>query len=248
MHKWIIGLIVSITLVSCNSDNKDTNTSTPEKKTQEFNFQNPDIKEELKISYAIGYKYAEATRELDLSKESQKHFMMGIKKFFKSQSLSTPDDITIYARKIDKIVQEKRSAKLKEEIKKGKKYTAQILTTEEYQTSTSGLIYKIEKQGNTGTNLSKTPYLQMNYIASKISGKQYESTMNGDPRIIHKNGLLKAWLEAFKIAGKGGIIEVIAPPSLTYGNNGALPRVQPGEYIIFKINFFKTFIKHPNKR
>ena len=110
---------------------------------------------------------------------------------------------------------EKRTAKLKEEIEKGKKYTAQILTNEEYQTSTSGLIYKIEKQGNTGTNLSKTPSLQMNYIASKISGKQYESTMNGDPRIIHKNGLLKAWLEAFKIAGKGGIIEVIAPPSLT---------------------------------
>ena len=249
MNKFILGLTTIVLLASCSAKNDSKPTSaTNTKKTIEFSFSNPDIKEQNKIAYALGYKYAEATRELEMNEESQKHFILGIQKFFTKPEKNTPRDISAYSRKIDKIIQENRAKKVETESKKGELFVKSLLEDGSYKQTKSGLLYKIIKIGKTGNNLTTKPYIQMNYVASKTTGEEFESTLRGDPRIIHKNGLLKAWLEAFELAGRGGEIEVVAPPSLTYGKNGALPRVLPGEYLIYKINFFKTFKKHPNKR
>jgi FKBP-type peptidyl-prolyl cis-trans isomerase len=242
-----IFLLVSLLLLTLASCNSDVAKKIKKVTKKEVDLSNPELDQALKISYSLGYKYAESTKELELTSEQQEYMIKGVQKYFKEKNKQTPSDISRYSREVDKIVQEKRKLKFTENSEKGKIFSETIIKENGFLQTKSGLIYKIIKAGTTYPNLIKTPYVQMNYTAHKIDDTIFETTMAGNPRIINQKGLLKAWKEAIKLAGHNSSIEVIAPPSLTYGENGALPRVEPGEYIVYKINFFKTFKKHPNK-
>ena len=85
----------------------------------------------------------------------------------------------------------------------------------------------------------------MHFDSFHLDEKQYETTVGGNPRLMPLNGIFKAWSEAFWLAGQGGEIEVIAPPDLTYGDNGASPYIAPGEYLKFKLKFTKYHSKKP---
>jgi len=244
-----ISVITLLLFSSCNNNNEK---STVTKKTsgssvEKVDLSNPEIEEKFKIAYATGFKYAQATSELELDKKSQEYLLAGFKNFLEAKSEAKMKDINFYAQKTDQIVQENRKKKFIEMSTQGKDYVEKLINEESFKKDSSGLVYKVEKSGNKKANLLRTPFVELNYVAEKIDGKEFETTMRGNPRIIHQKGLLKAWRQALKIAGLNSTIKVVAPPELTYGQNGALPRVFPGEYIVYKINFFKSYKKHPNK-
>ena len=232
--------LLLLSLVGCNQQ-KET------EKKLDTDLSSEKVKEVNKISYSAGFKYAQALKEMKMDAESQEYFIAGVKDFFKDQDAQTPQLVGQYARMVDKIILENRKKVAEIAKVEGKKFVEEIINSGEYQKTDSGLLYKITKQGK-NSKVKSSSFIQFNYEAKKISGEKFETTMNGDPRITPYTGLLKAWQEAVKIAGENSSIEIIAPPELTYGERGALPRIKPGEYLIYSMNFYNVYKTNPRQR
>ncbi len=242
MKNVIFVVLIFVAIMGCNSDKTSTQSNL------NTDLGSADMKEVHKISYSAGYKYAQAIKEMKLDAASQEYFIAGVKDFFKDQNADTPKLVGEYARQIDKIIMENRNKYADQAKIDGEKFATEILNLGEYKKSSDGLIYKIIKGGTEAAKIGNETHVQFNYEAKKITGEKFETTMNGDPRITPYTGLLKAWQEALKIAGPNSQIEIIAPPSLTYGDRGALPRIKPGEYLIYSMNFYNVYKNNPRNK
>lgn len=223
-------LLLLLILTSCfgSKDNAINN----------FSFSDESLRQEDKIAYALGRKYAASINDFDLDEQAFKYLMRGLEDGVKVDG-KLSSDINFYARKIDVIVQAKRAQVAEESKSKGKSFVENLLKKDSsYQQTDSGLVYKVIKMGKV-KKFTKDSFVEMRYQSFYLNDKEYESTMTGNPRKLPLKGIFPAWTEAFSICGEGCEIEVIAPPALTYGDNGALPYIQPGEYLKYKINFLK---------
>jgi FKBP-type peptidyl-prolyl cis-trans isomerase len=192
-------------------------------------------------------QYAKGAGELDFDEKAQKHLLTGLKDSLAGTSQISNNDAQVYAQKVDKIRFTKRETTASSEKEKGSKLVEQLLINDsEYKKTDTGLVYKVIKEGEKPPRISSTSFVEMHYDSFHIDDKMYESTQNGDIRVLPYKGIFKAWQEAFRLTGVNGEIEIIAPPELTYGNNGAQPYILPGEYLKFKIKFFKFHKTKPS--
>ena len=208
-----------------------------------FNIQDSNAKEIHKIAYSLGRQYAVSMREFNFDNESMHIFIQGLKEGHSTDELPSQEMVQ-YAKKIDKTVQQSRTEKAQEKKSEGEKFVTDLLASDsgpDYKKSASGLIYKILKDGEQVTNITPTAFFSLRYESRKLDDSVYESTLTGSPRKLPIKGVFKAWQEAFGLCGKGCEIEIIAPPSLTYGNNGAFPKIAPGEYLKYKLFFIDYF-------
>lgn len=119
-------------------------------------------------------------------------------------------------------------------IKKGKEY-AQKMLAQGYQSSPSGLVYKIEKQGS-ADRASDNSNVKLNYVGKHIDGTEFDSS--DEPISLSPNRVVKGFGEALKMVGKGGKIKVVIPYDLAYGEGGAAPVIEPYETLVFDIEVF----------
>lgn len=206
-----------------------------------------DSKQKDKIIYSLGAQYAKSIEQLDLDKNGREYLLLGISDYFDQKLKLNNSDIQHLSKKIDGILAQKRQKIALIEKSKGEKYVKALLSeNSSYQITDSGLVYKVIKQGRIVQLKTAKPFVSMHFESYHLeNNKQYESTKNGNPRLMPLRGIFKAWREAFGIAGVGGQIEVIAPPKLTYGDNGAKPYIEPGEYLKFNLTFTEFFSKQP---
>lgn len=208
-----------------------------EKIAQELKITN-DSSDDAKTAYSLGVQYAKGLSDLNLDKNNQALFIKGIQDHFSNKIQLNNNDIQVYAKKADNTRQENRSKQTIDQKEIGKKALKQMIQANpEIIISDSGLAYQIIEMGKVIPNPKSSAFIGLNYESSHLDGKVYESTLNGNPRQLPLRGIFKAWQEAFKIVGTGGKVMIISPPELTYGNNGALPYVEPGEYLKFNLNF-----------
>lgn len=203
-------------------------------------------KEGYKMAYALGNQYAKGLSDLAFEKTQQEYFVKGVTDYFSKKSQLTNNDVQVLAQKVDQIRIEMRKGVASSERKAGAEKSEKILASDpEFIKLESGIVYKILKQGQTIPNPTAGSFVGMKYESSRLNGDIYESTMSGNPRNLPLRGIFKAWQKAFELAGAGGEIILISPPEFTYGNNGAMPYVKPGEYLKFKIQFYKYFDTNP---
>ena len=235
--KRFLFIMILATFSGCFTDKKaDEDIIVIDEKTSEAN----------QIAYALGVQYTKGLTELQLTKSQQKHFIKGIADHF-GQSTQLPNNtIQALAHKVDAIRDQKRQESSLQEFKSGQIQSEKILIEEQgFQKLDNGIIYKVIKAGDVISNIATTSFIGMKYESSKLNGDIYESTLTGNPRNLPFKGIFKAWQEAFRIAGAEGEIIIIAPPKFTYGNNGAMPYVKPGEWLKFRIQFYKYYETNP---
>ncbi len=193
-----------------------------------------------KTAYAIGTKYARAISELGMDKQSQQFFVEGIEDHFEGKIDFSEEEINIYALRVDDIIAYKRAEISKDEKSKGEEFVKALMERDsKFQKTESGLVYKIYKEGKK-TRITDKTFVELSYRSFHLNGDRYEGTPKGEPREMPFKGILKAWQEAFKIAGANSSIIIYAPPSLTYGDAGAAPYIKPGEYLKYQIKFYEA--------
>jgi FKBP-type peptidyl-prolyl cis-trans isomerase len=205
-----------------------------------------DSKEIEKIAYALGVQYGKSLTTLELDKKVQKFVALGLVDYQNGKVTISNNDIQYLAKKADGILAIKRSESAKSEKIKGTAFVENLIKEDTtYQQTDSGLVFKVIKSGKIVIKLSDAPFVTMHFESYHLDGKQFESTKDGNARLMPLKGVFSAWTEAFSIVGEGGEIEIISPPSLTYGDNGAKPYIEPGEYLKFKLTFDKYYSNKP---
>lgn len=120
----------------------------------------------------------------------------------------------------------------------GEEYVAKAMAADpEMKTTSSGLVYKIEKEGE-GTAVEGSTRLKLNYKETKIDGTELVSTPEAG-RTAFINNLTPGFAEGLKMLKKGGSATFIVP--LAYGVEGIPARnVGPNETIVYTVTVLEV--------
>jgi probable FKBP-type peptidyl-prolyl cis-trans isomerase len=117
----------------------------------------------------------------------------------------------------------------------GDKYRADFAKGKDVKTTKSGLLYKIENAGK-GEAIKATDTVKVHYTGKLPNGKVFDSSVErGQPVEFQLNQVIPGWTEGLQLVKKGGKIQLVIPPSLGYGKQGAGASIPPNSTLIFDV-------------
>ncbi|HVA45690.1 MAG TPA: FKBP-type peptidyl-prolyl cis-trans isomerase [Pirellulales bacterium] len=141
---------------------------------------------------------------------------------------------------IQKLVQEKRTAKLRElgakNKEEGKAFLAQNKKKEGVKTLPSGLQYKVLKSGK-GETPKKTDTVKAHYKGTLLNGNEFDSSYRrGQPASFPVNRVIPGWTEALQLMKVGDKWQLFIPSGLAYGEQGAgNGGIPPNATLVFEV-------------
>jgi FKBP-type peptidyl-prolyl cis-trans isomerase len=146
------------------------------------------------------------------------------------------------AKEIIAAYQKERAGKMAEEKKKlgeknkveGAAFLTENKKKEGVKTLPSGLQYKVIKEG-TGKTPKATDTVVTQYKGTLIDGKEFDSSYKrGEPATFPVTGVIRGWTEALQLMKEGSTWQLVVPPELAYGEQGAGP-IGPNATLIFEV-------------
>lgn len=117
----------------------------------------------------------------------------------------------------------------------GDKYRADFAKGKDVKTTKSGLLYKIENAGK-GEAIKATDTVKVHYTGKLPNGKVFDSSVaRGQPVEFQLNQVIPGWTEGLQLVKKGGKIQLVIPPALGYGKQGAGASIPPNSTLIFDV-------------
>lgn len=117
---------------------------------------------------------------------------------------------------------------------KGKEFRAKFAKEKDVKTSSTGLLYKVEKAG-TGEAPKDSDTVVVNYKGTLIDGKEFDNSYTrGEPLSFQLDGVIPGWTEGLKNIKKGGKIKLVIPPELAYGKTG-VPGIPANSTLVFDV-------------
>jgi FKBP-type peptidyl-prolyl cis-trans isomerase len=131
----------------------------------------------------------------------------------------------------------KKSAKAKEA---GQVYLAENKMKEGVTTTTSGLQYKVIKQG-AGKQPTLNDRVTVHYTGQLVDGSVFDSSVKrGQPATFSVNGVVRGWTEALQLMKEGDKWMLYIPYELGYGERGNGPQLPPYSTLIFELELIKV--------
>lgn len=116
----------------------------------------------------------------------------------------------------------------------GEKFLAENAKKEGVKTTSSGLQYKIIKEGN-GAVPTDSSKVKVNYKGTLIDGTQFDSSYDRkEPTTFRANQVIKGWTEALTMMPVGSKWELYIPQDLAYGAREA-GQIKPFSTLIFEV-------------
>lgn len=126
--------------------------------------------------------------------------------------------------------------------KAGAEYIAKLLASNEgYVKTASGLVYKMEKQGN-GKNYGDNEEVRMLYTGKHVDGSVFDRSR--DTTSLNSGQVVPGFKEALMLMSPGAKMIAVLPADIAYGDQGAGRRqngefsINPGETLVFEIETF----------
>ena len=117
----------------------------------------------------------------------------------------------------------------------GDKYRADFAKGKDVKTTKSGLLYKIENAGK-GEAIKATDTVKVHYTGKLPNGKVFDSSVErGQPVEFQLNQVIPGWTEGLQLVKKGGKIQLVIPPALGHGKQGAGASIPPNSTLIFDV-------------
>lgn len=125
-------------------------------------------------------------------------------------------------------------------VSQGKDFLEANATAEGVTVTTSGLQYKVLKEG-TGATPSAEDRVKVHYEGRLISGKVFDSSIErGEPAAFPVNGVIAGWTEALQLMKEGDKWQLYIPSDLAYGARGAGADIGPNETLIFDVELLEV--------
>ena len=117
----------------------------------------------------------------------------------------------------------------------GDQFLAANKAKEGVVTLPDGLQYKVVKEG-TGPKPKATDTVTVNYRGTLIDGTEFDSSYKrGQPETLGVGQVIKGWTEALELMPVGSKWQLVIPPDLAYGPNGAGGVIGPNSTLVFDI-------------
>lgn len=224
MKKVLLLLSASILSVSCApSDNQSITLKSEDEKT----------------IYALGYKWGEQLKTLNLSQRERHAIIKGVSASINGTKADV--DITAYTPKIGMMAQTRSQSTSVKEKESGSKFIADFLKNNpNAKVTKSGLAYEVVKEG-TGKTPKATDTVEVHYHGTLTNGTVFDSSVVRKQKIkFPLNRVIKGWTEGLQLLKEGGKIKLIIPSNLAYGDAGSPPKIPGGSTLIFEVELFKV--------
>jgi FKBP-type peptidyl-prolyl cis-trans isomerase FklB len=117
----------------------------------------------------------------------------------------------------------------------GETFLAANAKKEGVKTLSSGLQYKVVKEG-TGATPKATDTVTVNYRGTLVDGTEFDSSYaRNEPATFPVHGVIAGWTEALQLMKVGSKWELYVPASLAYGEKGAGGRIPPNAALVFEV-------------
>ncbi len=121
----------------------------------------------------------------------------------------------------------------------GEVFLEQNKTKEGIHLTTSGLQYKILKEGK-GEIPQSTDKVKVNYEGTLIDGTVFDSSIKrGQPATFQVNQVIKGWTEALTMMPVGSKWELYIPQELAYGDRETGQTIKPYSTLIFTVELLE---------
>lgn len=180
------------------------------------------------LSYMQGYELGKQTAQytaIDIDLDHETLFAAFKDAVEGKEPKMTVQERTDAAAQIQKLIQEKQTAKLKELAAKnkaeGKEFLAENKKKEGVKTLPSGLQYKVLKSGK-GEKPKRTETVKVHYKGTLLNGTEFDSSYRkGQPVVFPVGGVIPGWTEALQLMKVGDKWQLFIPSELAYGEKGA---------------------------
>ncbi|MBO7282135.1 MAG: FKBP-type peptidyl-prolyl cis-trans isomerase [Alistipes sp.] len=226
------------------SDQPDTLPALPELYNEEFTRE--------KVSTMMGKNMGAAVKGVDAD-INMKHVLMAIEDakrveapaYIDSLMRLTQDQMqSVFQRHAEDMrakAQAEREKALKENAELSEKWLAEIEKQEGVQKTESGLLYRIDREGEGAQATEDTDVVLVNYEGKNRVGDIFDSSYErNEPISFPLNGVIKGWTEGMKLVKAGGQITLWIPSALAYGENGAGADIGPNEALEFKVELLEV--------
>lgn len=104
----------------------------------------------------------------------------------------------------------------------------------------SGLKYRVLRQG-AGSAPKATNTVRVHYHGWLDNGKVFDSSYQRNEDISFSlNQVIQGWTEGMQLVTAGGMIELLIPSDLGYGNRGAPPVIPPKATLHFLVELLEV--------
>jgi FKBP-type peptidyl-prolyl cis-trans isomerase FklB len=187
-----------------------------------------------KISYSIGLNIGTnlARQHVEINSDV---LLTGLKDGIAGKPQLTQDQIKEVMTAFEKGMQEKQKAAGEKSAAEGTKFLEENKKKEGVKTTSSGLQYKVLKEG-TGAQPKSTDTVTVNYRGTLINGTEFDSSYKrGQPATFPLNGVIKGWTEGLQLMKQGAKYQLFVPPDLAYGARAVGPDIAANSTLIFEV-------------
>ena len=167
---------------------------------------------------------------------SKENFLAGFMAALQKKGMNvTMEEANAYVQsKAEAIKAKATEAQFAENKAAGEKFLAENAKKEGVKTTSSGLQYKIIKEGN-GAIPTDSSKVKVNYKGTLIDGTQFDSSYDRkEPTTFRANQVIKGWTEALTMMPVGSKWELYIPQELAYGAREA-GQIKPFSTLIFEV-------------
>lgn len=192
-----------------------------------------------KVSYSLGINVGRNIKQLpteidlDIFYKGFKDAVSGGKQQLSEEEMRTV--MTAFQKEMNAKQTEMMKALGEKNKKEGETFLAENKKKEGVKTLTSGLQYKVIKEG-TGKTPKATDKVSTHYQGTLIDGTEFDSSYKrGEPATFPVNGVIPGWTEALQLMKVGSKWQLFVPSKLAYGEKGAGPIIGPNAVLIFTV-------------
>jgi len=192
-----------------------------------------------KASYAIGLNvgFNMKRQNVDVNQDA---FAAGMKDALSGRKpLLSEQEVRDTMVAFEKDMQEKKTQAGQKNAAEAQKFLSDNKSKEGVKTTSSGLQYKVLKEGS-GAQPKSTDTVTVNYRGTLTDGTEFDSSYKrGQPATFPVAGVIKGWTEALQLMKVGSKYQLFVPPDLAYGptGQGAIP---PNSVLIFEVELLDT--------
>ena len=226
------------------SDQPDTLPALPELYNEEFTRES--------VSAMMGKNMGAAVKGVD-AEINMKHVLMAIEDARRVEEPVHIDSLMrmtqaqmngVFQRHAEEArakAEREREKALVENAEKSAKWLAEVEKQEGVQKTESGLLYRIDREGDGAQATADSDVVLVNYEGKNREGKIFDSSYERkEPISFPLDGVIRGWTEGMKLVKAGGQITLWIPSELAYGENGAGADIGPNEALEFKVELLEV--------
>ncbi len=125
------------------------------------------------------------------------------------------------------------------------KFLADNAVLKDVRTTASGLQYRVITAGHGKKVASPTDVVTVTYKGWTIDGHVFDRTQHGQTASFPAGALIPGWVEALKLMRAGDEWQLVIPPELAYGAEGAGADIPPNQTLVFNMQLIS--VARPNQ-